>query len=915
MLGNLTPTESWLQQTYAAGQPADFTTLPPGQDLRVDAAVIAALCSGGSSSRIDIRGAHITGQLNLEDHELACGLYLTQCRFDKPISLRRAVCRTICLDDSLVPGIDADWANIKGSLVLRNRFFCRGELKLLGASIDEILDCRGAHISNAGGNAILAGSLRVTSVLLYGGFYARGTLAFPAATIASNFNADGATIHAAGGIALNLERLETGGHVFVRVDAQDRRPWLDGTVRLYRASIGGNVEFNGARVARPGDTAIEATGLTAKGGVFLRYGFESKGQILLDSAHIGSRLDMSGARLHNAGAVALSAVGLSTVQDIRFAPAPAHKGGTRSEVEGTIVLERATVGSDLNMTEAWLTNPGGTVIRARGATIRGDLFLRDARASGEVQLLGVRIDGRLHLAGAVLDNERGMALYAAGIKTGGSIFLGNVDEPARRFVAHGSVVLDQAEINGHLRCEGATLNGPEVALSLYRGWVHGDLTCTQGFSAMGLVQLMAAKVDGNFVANEASFENRGDTALNAERLIVGGYVHLKRMAAVGALRFFRASMLALECDGARIAHHGDIALEAYGLNVIGDVYLRNSFAVDGGVNLTSATVNSRLDLSDSIIRNHGGLALRGDRLQVQGDFLLHNSVVQGAVHLFGAASANLECIESRFEDAGSRCFFAPRLNIRGALIFRQSFWAGRVNLWATTVSGAFELFESDAKELNVQQVDVGTLDDDLTSWPAGTSRLDGFTYRSFSGRASRSAAERLKWLGRQPPNEFRPGVYEHLVGVFRRAGHADDARTIAIRKREASLDQSWKRIWKLPLRLVFGHGYLPWRALGWAAGLVLAGAIVFGSAARAGSIGPAPGITAAAEQAYPFQPLVYSIDTLLPVIDLQQEKYWAAKPLTPMGSWIRVYLWVHMALGWILITLLVSAWTGIIKRD
>jgi hypothetical protein len=35
----------------------------------------------------------------------------------------------------------------------------------------------------------------------------------------------------------------------------------------------------------------------------------------------------------------------------------------------------------------------------------------------------------------------------------------------------------------------------------------------------------------------------------------------------------------------------------------------------------------------------------------------------------------------------------------------------------------------------------------------------------------------------------------------------------------------------------------------------------------------------------------------------------------PYGWWVRLYLWFHVALGWILAALLLAAVTGFIKRE
>jgi hypothetical protein len=76
---------------------------------------------------------------------------------------------------------------------------------------------------------------------------------------------------------------------------------------------------------------------------------------------------------------------------------------------------------------------------------------------------------------------------------------------------------------------------------------------------------------------------------------------------------------------------------------------------------------------------------------------------------------------------------------------------------------------------------------------------------------------------------------------------------------------------------------------------------------------------------YPkFQAFVHSLDTLLPIVDLKQKGYRLpnanqAENLIRgisfrWGGLLRIYLWVHILFGWILTTLWVAGFTGIVRR-
>ncbi|NWH08875.1 MAG: hypothetical protein HXY22_09590 [Alphaproteobacteria bacterium] len=106
-----------------------------------------------------------------------------------------------------------------------------------------------------------------------------------------------------------------------------------------------------------------------------------------------------------------------------------------------------------------------------------------------------------------------------------------------------------------------------------------------------------------------------------------------------------------------------------------------------------------------------------------------------------------------------------------------------------------------------------------------------------------------------------------------------------------------------PLRFILwitaGHGYHPFRAVYWLTAVWITGAVVFGAAYDRHLMLPSPDKVAEAKADYSetgatpptyiaFDPWIYSLDVMLPIVDLQQEVYWAPfaaeqrpNPLTP----------------------------------
>jgi hypothetical protein len=152
------------------------------------------------------------------------------------------------------------------------------------------------------------------------------------------------------------------------------------------------------------------------------------------------------------------------------------------------------------------------------------------------------------------------------------------------------------------------------------------------------------------------------------------------------------------------------------------------------------------------------------------------------------------------------------------------------------------------------------------------------------------------------------------------------------------------QVWDGILAAFVGYGRKPQNAAIWALGFWLLGAVIFGHAAGHGAIKPnLPQVLRGEEwhqcaeggvrrndwptqyacflqqpeaRSYPrFNALVYSADTLIPVVSLEMQAYWLPDDSIRRGAWARAYLWLHIAIGWGLTLLAVAGFSGLIKQD
>jgi hypothetical protein len=401
------------------------------------------------------------------------------------------------------------------------------------------------------------------------------------------------------------------------------------------------------------------------------------------------------------------------------------------------------------------------------------------------------------------------------------------------------------------------------------------------------------------------------------------------------------------------------AIGADGLKLEGDILLRNGFHANGEVRLLGATIGGNLDAAGGTFKNPSGNALNADRIEVHGNVFLNNKfVAAGQIRVLVA-------------------------EIKGQLAVVDA-WLDGLDLESTQITGPFlwrnvhREAKSDFPEkewkpsLDLTNTKVGALIDPAASWPEkGQLRLDGFVYDRIA-EGPTDAKTRLKWLRLQPDwLGFYPQPYKQLAKVLSEMGHDHGARHVLVEMEDArrkggkphwwskSPNLSWPSwVWAWLLKITIGSGYLPFRAGWWVAAFVLVGFFLFSWGQDAGVLTPTQdnGIVAVQSKGgtgiqndevsiyQPFNGFIYSLETFLPLVDLQFAKHWlpcaSCKPksqvdlLTHLRHWplrrlppwhhdfgdhfgkhLRWYFWFHILAGWFFTTMFVAGVTGLVRKD
>jgi hypothetical protein len=377
----------------------------------------------------------------------------------------------------------------------------------------------------------------------------------------------------------------------------------------------------------------------------------------------------------------------------------------------------------------------------------------------------------------------------------------------------------------------------------------------------------------------------------------------------------------LDCARLDLCGKGDLgpprrALVADGLVLGGDLRLVDGFQAVGDVRFCAARIGGNLHASGQFNGNVVSEGRRGAAL------VLDRVVVHGSVRFdagFGAAGSvamrrariggDLDATGASFDWLGdaswedSATLLLDRARIQGALILREL---------RTPLLGASFV---DAR--------VGTLTDDRSTW-GDRLVLDGFDYSRLGEGAPLDSMFRTSWLERQEPShlseQFRMHPWRRLIRVLRRMGHDHRAGSIALRRERWLRRIGWVGAWAPPalrwlpraghalLGLLAGHGHRPGRLVAWLAAVWLLCGTLYWAAGEPAGGGHAEPIAASAAD-----PFAYSLDRLLPLVDLGQESAWSGHT-----EWTDALRWIgylETGFGWIALLLLLASFAGWVDRD
>jgi hypothetical protein len=598
-------------------------------------------------------------------------------------------------------------------------------------------------------------------------------------------------------------------------------------------------------------------------------------------------------------------------------------------VHGPIVLPDARIEGPLRLSDTRLDVPARHALVGVRMVVRGVLDARRLRAEGEVQLSGARVDGNIDFRGAWLARPGGDALEASGVQVGGNL------RCDRGLHSQGRVVLAGASVAGNAVFSGATLRGttdsdepavlvlprgsadPSAALVADRLAVQGNLVLDAGFTATGTVRLTNARV--------------------------GGYLRLSGATLGGPVD--------PGTDNGDQPRPVPVALAADGIEILGDLEARGSvprtqqsdgtgpLCAHGQIRLVGAQVHGSASLTGVALRGPGLDVLFADRLRVGGSLFLRGVTVSGSIRLHHAhIGSTLDCTGAELEaprcrpDGSTKASLDARATTIGKDLFASRGFtaAGGVRLSLADVSKSVNFTgarlggpgkgvsalhargmtcqelglrcaEPPFGDVSLSCVVAGSVFDDQQLWATrGEVDIEDFQYHSLTAWPEVPVATRLGWLRSVLP-DYDPDPYDHLAASYRDGGHDDHADTVLLAKQRHrhSGNRPVGRLWGWLQEWTVGYGYRPWRAGWWLAVCWLLGSLWF-------TEHQLPRLDNGQDPSW--QPVIYTADLLVPVVNLGQDGLWRT---SGSSAWVASLL---TAVGWLLLSTGAAGATRILTR-
>lgn len=463
----------------------------------------------------------------------------------------------------------------------------------------------------------------------------------------------------------------------------------------------------------------------------------------------------------------------------------------------------------------------------------------------------------------------------------------------------------------------------EKRLEVHGAYIDGDVDL-EGVSTTRSLWLFKCKINGALIGRDArlgvvNLQGSLVRSLLCDQAQISGGVHLSEgFEADGPVQFRGANIVGpFVCTNGKFMNPEAEALDCRGARISDNVLLTQEFAAEGLVTFARAEIGGQFSCDGGTFKNPGTAPRQPGEEHFVAAYALdfHDAEIRTVLRI-GSGTSNAQ-----------RVFIQGSLNLEGV---RTDSFADHPGSWPVE----------------------GITRADGSSVPC-VIVLDGFHYLRFAKGVEIDVQVREKWLMRQPPDHlgasFRVQPFEQLAAVMRSMGRMAEAREIGYFEQRSRLRMpvgekerynplkwlSWATRW-LFLEKTLGYGYRPQRMVILALAVLLFCGLIYQKAGDQNLFVPTNSLVyrdaelknscyvdgkpvwtsiicplrRIAPEYTMFNPYIFSLDVIVPLVNLRQEEDW--QPLhAPMTFslfgfevetppyFVRSVVWAETLFAWV----------------
>lgn len=393
-----------------------------------------------------------------------------------------------------------------------------------------------------------------------------------------------------------------------------------------------------------------------------------------------------------------------------------------------------------------------------------------------------------------------------------------------------------------------------------------------------------------------------------------------------------------------------------------NIFLRDGFKSQGKIDFRSAQIGESLICTNGKFKNKNADALNFEGSIINGNVRLNDGFVANGKVVFSYAQVRigLDCTNGKFINKNEKALTFNSSKIDGNIFLEENFCIiGDLDFLASKIRKI-----SISKKIRIKgdclfsamKVDTIYLDNiNFAKSHLKKLHLDGLEYNHLSGENINSLSF-IKLLEKMP--KFKPQPYKQLAKVLRNMGHHEDANNIMIEYNDiitSKRENNFIKILKQIYGKTAGYGYKPLRVLGTMFMVWFLCSLFYWNASKVAVFAPTNPLVFQKKDSYvcnvnskgtpwsnifswdkydsnnnwvlnknlegeytTFNPFLYSLDVILPIVDLQVEKDWG-QYVSPnngtLNDFTRWIMWFEILFGWTYSLILVAILSGLAKNE